>query len=94
MSARIGDSGLPTLTSPAGKKISKLFAGKYTLVIKDTSTHHGFHLIGPGVNKSTGIARKGTFTWKLTLRHGTYTYRDDAKPAAKKAFKVVSRPPL
>jgi hypothetical protein len=94
VSARIGETGLPTLITPAGKKITKLFAGKYTLVIKDTTTHHSFHLRGPRVNKSTGIAAKGTFTWKLTFRRGTYTYRDDAKPTVKKSFKVVAPPPL
>ena len=91
VTARIGDTGFPVLTTPAGKKITKLTAGRYTLVVKDMSSKHDFHLTGPGVNKSTGIAAKGTFTWKLNLRKGTYTYRDDAAPTVKKTFKVVPR---
>src|SRR5438067_1920353 len=92
--ARIGDTGRPTLTTAAGKKFTKLTAGRYNVIVRDTSKKHDFHLTGPGVNKSTGIAAKRTFTWKLNLRKGTYTYRDDAAPKVKKTFKVVPKKPL
>jgi hypothetical protein len=89
LSAKIGEVGPPALTTLSGRKVTKLVAGKYTVVAKDTTTHHNFHLRGPGVNKTTGIAAKRTYTWKLSLRRGTYTYLDDAKPTVKKSFKVV-----
>lgn len=92
LSAKIGEVGPPTLKTLSGKKVTKLVAGKYTIVVKDTTTHHNFHLRGPGVNKATGVAAKRTYTWKLTFRRGTYTYRDDAKPTVKKTVKVVSAP--
>jgi hypothetical protein len=91
LSARIGEVGPPMLTTPSGKKVTKLVAGKYTLVVKDTSANHNFRLRGPGVNRATGIATKRTYTWKLTFRRGTYAYRDDAKPTVKKTFKVVPK---
>jgi len=94
ITARISGAGLPALTTPAGKKITKLVAGRYTLVVSDTSNKHSFHLSGPGVNKTTGIRAEGKFTWKLTFRRGIYTYRDDAKPKVKRTVKVTARPPV
>ena len=91
LTAKIGEVGPPTLTTPSGKRVKTLAAGRYALVVKDNSTHHNFHLRGPGVNRSTGIAAKRTYTWTLTFRRGTYTYRDDAKPTVKKSFKVVPK---
>ena len=57
-----------------GKKVTHLKAGTYTIVVKDTAADHDFHLTGPGVNKTTSVGGKGTFTWKVTLKKGTYTY--------------------
>ncbi|MHB8470271.1 MAG: cupredoxin domain-containing protein [Gaiellaceae bacterium] len=57
-----------------GKKVSKLKAGFYTIVVEDTAADHNFHLTGPGVNKLTSVKGKGTFTWKVTLKKGTYAY--------------------
>ena len=49
-------------------------AGNYTITIKDKSNIHNFHLIGPGVNKMTSVGATGTFTWKVTLKKGTYRF--------------------
>ena len=57
-----------------GKKVTKLKAGTYTITVKDLASDHNFHLEGPGVNKSTSVAAKGTTTWKVRLKKGTYTY--------------------
>jgi plastocyanin len=62
-----------TLTQ-GGKKVSKLKAGTYVFKIADKSNIHNFHLTGPGVNKKTGVGFKGSTTWKLTLKKGTYKY--------------------
>jgi plastocyanin len=53
-------------------------AGKALLTIHDRSTKDNFHLSGPGVNKKTGVAATGTFSWTVTLRAGTYAFRSDA----------------
>jgi hypothetical protein len=58
----------------AGKHVSSLKAGKYLLVVADSTSSHNFHLTGPGVNKSTSVGGKGTFRWTLTLKKGTYKY--------------------
>ena len=56
------------------KKVTSLKAGKYTIVVKDEAADHNFHLSGPGVNKKTSVGGKGTTTWTVTLKKGTYKY--------------------
>jgi plastocyanin len=62
----------PGFTISMSKKTVK--AGKYVITVKDKSNIHNFHLIGPGVNKKTGVGSVGTFTWKVTLKKGTYRF--------------------
>jgi plastocyanin len=52
-------------------------AGKARLTIRDLTAKDNFHVIGPGVNKKTGVAFKGTVTWTVTLQPGTYKFRSD-----------------
>jgi hypothetical protein len=80
-----------TLTK-GGKRVTKLKAGKYTLVVRDLSTIHNFHLVGPGVNKATPIAAKATRTWTVRLKQGIYRYRCEApghSATMKGSFRVV-----
>ncbi|HEX3807663.1 MAG TPA: cupredoxin domain-containing protein [Gaiellaceae bacterium] len=49
-------------------------AGSYVITIHDKSSIHNFHLTGPGVNKKTSVTATGTFTWKVTLKKGTYKF--------------------
>jgi plastocyanin len=73
-----------------GKKVTLLKAGKYKIVVKDLSNIHNFHLTGPGVNKKTGVGPKGTFTWTVTLKKGTYKYICDPHATIMKgSFKVT-----
>jgi plastocyanin len=64
-----------------GKKVTKLKTGKYTIVVKDIAKTHDFHLKGPGVDKKTPVKGKGTFTWNVTLKKGTYRYTCDPHKA-------------
>jgi len=78
-----------TLTK-GGKKVTKLKAGKYTIVVKDISRTHDFHLSGPGVNKKTSVTGKATSTWHVTLKKGTYSYVcDPHKTIMKGSFKGI-----
>ena len=79
-----------TLTK-GGKKVTKLKAGKYTIVVKDVAKTHNFHLTGPGgVNKKTPVKGKGTYTWHVTLKKGTYRYVcDPHKTIMKGSFTVT-----
>jgi len=55
-------------------KVTSLKAGTYKIVVKDQAADHNFHLTGPGVNKSTSVTGKGTTTWTVKLKKGTYKY--------------------
>jgi plastocyanin len=71
-------------------KVTSLKAGKYKIVVKDLSNIHNFHLVGPGLNKKTSVPAKGTFTWTVTLKKGTYKFICDPHAAIMKgSFKVT-----
>jgi plastocyanin len=59
------------------KDVKKLKAGTYKVKVEDKATIHNFHLIGPGLNKKTGVAFKGDQTWTIKLKPGRYTYQCD-----------------
>lgn len=68
--------GLTITLKKAGKKVTSLKPGQYTLAVSDRSANHNFVLTGPGVRNRviTGLAFTGSKTVTLTLRRGTYTY--------------------
>ena len=80
-----------TITLKKGTaKVTSLKAGKYKIVIKHLSNIHNFHLSGPGLNKKTSVGAKGTFTWTVTLKKGTYKFVcDPHAPIMKGSFKVT-----
>ena len=74
----------------AGKDVKKLKHGTYKIVVRDKSSAHNFHLTGPGLNKKTSVTGKGTSTWHVTLKKGTYRFVcDPHKTIMKGSFKVV-----
>jgi hypothetical protein len=60
-----------------GKRVKTLPAGTYKLVVNDQSRYLQFHLMGPGVDISTGVASKGRRTFTVRLRRGRYYYQSD-----------------
>ncbi len=78
----------PDFTIGLTKKPTK--AGKYSFVIRDRSSIHNFHLVGPGVNKKltsvsgTGISKPIA----LTLKKGTYRFFCDLHPSLKGSFRI------
>ncbi len=75
LTGTVGPGFTITLTK-AGKRVTALKPGSYAITVNDRSTSHNFRLKGPGVNKATTVAFKGTprKAWVVTLRRGTYTY--------------------
>jgi hypothetical protein len=70
-----------TLKNAAGTKVKSVKAGTYQIVVRDTSTRANFHLRGQGIDRKTGVAARGTFTWRVRFAKGKlYTYRSDAQP--------------
>ena len=70
------------------KDLKTLKAGTYKIHVEDKATIHNFHLIGPGVNKKTGVKFKGGASWTLAFKAGKYTYRSDATKKLKRTFSV------
>ncbi|MDX6510570.1 MAG: hypothetical protein QOE36_74 [Gaiellaceae bacterium] len=78
-----------SLKSTSGAGVTTRKAGKVKIVVHDKSAKQNFHLVGPGVDRKTGLAFTGTATWTLTLRVGKYHYWSDAAPKAKHALKIT-----
>ena len=76
----------------AGKDLKTIKAGTYRIKVEDKAAIHNFHLIGPGLNKKTGISYKGETTWTIKLKPGRYTYQCDphATRGMKGHFRVIA----
>jgi hypothetical protein len=78
LTGTVGPAHTIALRTVRGALVGNLQAGKYKIVVRDRSPIHNFHLFGGGLNKSTGVAFRGTVTWNVTLKNGkVYTYRCD-----------------
>ncbi len=88
--ATVGPSFTITLTK-AGKKVTTLKPGTYSITVNDKSTFHNFRLKGRGVNKATTVAFQGTAkAWTVKLSKGTYRYQCDPHASQMKgSFRVV-----
>jgi NitT/TauT family transport system substrate-binding protein len=71
-----------------GKIVTELAAGKFTIVVTDSSKTQNFRFVGPGVNRKTSVAGTGRSTWSVTLKKGTYRYSSSGRPAAKRTVTV------
>lgn len=71
--ATVGPGATITLKK-AGKKVTSLPRGTYTITVQDKSGFHNFSLSGPGVKRSTTVGFVGMKTWTVTLRKGPYRY--------------------
>ena len=65
-----------------------LAIGKYAITIHDLSKADNLHLKGPGVDRKTGIAFRGTVKWTVSLKAGTYRVWSDAHKTLGHAVKV------
>jgi plastocyanin len=68
--ATVGPGETITLRTASGAAVRTLRAGTYTVTVRDRSDEHNFHIVGPGVNKATGVEAVGTSTWKVKIRRG------------------------
>jgi plastocyanin len=74
LTATVGPGATISLRTANGRRVSRLRAGRYRIVVRDRSAMHNFHLIGPRVNRKTTVRFRGTQTWTLTLRRGNHRY--------------------
>ena len=87
--ATVADPLTISLTK-GGRKVNALKAGTYVIVVRDRASDHDFHLTGPGVDKVTSVAGKGTARWRVTLVKGTYDYVCDPHASFMKGSFTVS----
>ena len=87
----VGPTATITLRNAAGKALRGLTAGNYTVIVRDRSKLHNAHLVGKGVNRKSGLAATGTFTWKVKLAAGPLRFFSDRSPTKVKGSIKVSR---
>ena len=82
-----------TLKTAAGKTVKRMRTGTYTVVVRDRSSIHNAHLVGPGgANRFTTVPYRGTRTWKVSLaRAGTLQFLCDphARQGMRGSAKIV-----
>lgn len=81
LAGTVGPGSSISLKKASGGSAKTLRAGKYSIVVRDLSKAQNFHLMGPGLNKTTGIGFTGRATWTVTLRKGTYRFQSDPSKA-------------
>jgi plastocyanin len=76
----------------AGKDLKTIRAGTYKIKVEDKASIHDFHLVGPGLNKTTSVPFVGTKTWTIMLEPGKYLYKCDPHAIAgmKGTFRVTA----
>lgn len=82
-----------SLKTAAGKAVKTMTAGTYTVAVRDRSTLHNAHLVGPGYNRRTTVPFVGSQTWKVRLaRVGTLRFLCDPHASQMKgSAKIVRR---
>ncbi len=89
--ATVGPKNTISLRSSSGAALHHgVKAGTYSVVVRDRSKLHNFHLVGKGVNRKSTLAGTGTTTWKLKLAKGALRFYSDGAPkTVKGSVKVV-----
>jgi plastocyanin len=74
--AAVTGPGMTITVKKAGRKVSRLAPGRYTITVSDKSSAHDFVLTGPGIRNRmiTGLAFRGSKTVTVTLKKGRYEY--------------------
>ena len=87
----VGPGFTISLKTAAGKKVTTLKRGTYTITVSDRSRVHDFRLRGPGVNKTvSGVGAVGTKTITVRLAAGRYQFLCQPHAAAMHgAFRVT-----
>lgn len=78
--ATVGPKSTISLRSAGGAVLKTLKPGTYSIVVRDRTKAHNFHLVGPGVNRRSGVAAVGTTIWRVRLSAGTLRFFSDRAP--------------
>ena len=74
--AGVTGPGFTITLKKAGRKVTTVRPGMYTITVADRSAAHDFVLVGPGIRNKmiTGLAYRGTKSATVRLRAGRYEY--------------------
>jgi hypothetical protein len=89
LTGTVGPGQRISLVDASGGRVGSLDAGAFVITVRDRSASDNFRLTGPGVAKATGVAFKGTASWRVTLGAGTYTFRSDKHAKLRGRFSVA-----
>ena len=78
------------LKTTAGKKVTRLRPGAYTIVVRDRSGSHNAHITGAGAAKATTVPFVGTKTWRVVLKKGKLVYVCDPHASSMRGSVVVA----
>jgi plastocyanin len=88
--ATVGPKSSISLRSASGAVLHHgVKAGTYSVVVRDRTKLHNFHLVGTGVNRRSTVAGVGTTTWKLKLAKGVLRFYSDKAPKTVKGSVTV-----
>lgn len=78
--ATVGPNAAISLRSATGAALRTVKPGTYSIVVRDRSKVHNFHLVGKGVNRKSGLAAVATTTWTVKLQAGVLRFYSDKAP--------------
>jgi hypothetical protein len=87
--ATVGPKATISLRSATGAVIRSVKAGTYSIVVRDRTKVHNFHLVGKGVNRKSGPASVATTTWVVKLQAGVLRFYSDKAPKTVKGSITV-----
>ena len=91
LKGRVGPGKSISLKTAGGATVKKLKAGAYRIAVKDATKADNFHLLGPGLNKKTGVKFRGSVSWKVRFKAGKkYTVRSDAHKKLRRTFTATA----
>ena len=64
----VGPGSSITLKRADGTIVRRVQDGRHIFLIRDRSSIHNFHLLGPGVHRRTGVAFTGRRRWRSCRR--------------------------
>jgi len=77
----VGPGFTISLKTLAGRKVTLLRPGAYTLLVRDRSKTHNARVRGATATRATGVGFVGTRTWRVVLRNGTLVIQCDPHKA-------------
>ena len=87
--ATVGPGATISLRNAKGTVLRTVKAGTYSIVVRDRSKVHNFHLVGKGVNRKSTLVGATTVTWTVRLQAGLLRFYSDRAPKTVKGSVTV-----